>query len=50
MEAPIVAIDLWHRALRDENPPTVDNDFKWVEDWTMPRTDNPLACPPFTWT
>lgn len=50
MEAPIVAIDLWHRALRDENPPTVDNDFKWVEDRTMPRTDNPLACPPFTWT
>lgn len=50
MEAPIVAIDLWHRALRDADPPTVDNDFKWVEDWAMPRIDNPLACPPFVWS
>eukprot|EP00730_Choanoeca_flexa_P001867 TRINITY_DN10817_c0_g1_i2.p1 TRINITY_DN10817_c0_g1~~TRINITY_DN10817_c0_g1_i2.p1 ORF type:complete len:826 (+),score=168.59 TRINITY_DN10817_c0_g1_i2:2-2479(+) len=25
-----------------------NNDFHWVEDYHMPRIDNPLACPPLT--
>jgi len=28
----------------------VTNDFRWVEDQELPRTDNPLACPPFVFT
>lgn len=42
----MVAFNLWYDALRDPtHAPTVS--FKWVEDWGMPRVDNPLACPPF---
>ncbi len=47
---PSIAITLWHMALRDSNPPILDNDFKWIESLTLPRVDNPLACPPFTFT
>ena len=44
-----VAFNVWHRALANPaDPPVIDNDFKWVEDRAMPRTDNPLACPPFS--
>lgn len=43
----MVAFNLWYDALRNpSHAPTVS--FKWIEDWDMPRVDNPLACPPFT--
>jgi hypothetical protein len=46
--SPMVAFNLWYDALHSSSggAPTVS--YKWVEDWAMPRTDNPLACPPFT--
>ena len=48
---PNVAFNLWYDALTNpNNPPTITNDFKWIEDYTLPRTDNPLACPPFIFT
>jgi hypothetical protein len=49
---PSVAFNTWYRAvLRGEGAaPSVDNDWKWVEDREVPRVDNPLACPPFVFT
>ena len=49
---PSVAFNAWYRAVRDgvDNAPSVDNNFKWVEDLVVPRVDNPLACPPFVFT
>ena len=44
---PSVAFNLWYAALRDSNAADPGNDFKWVEDFSAPRVDNPLACPPF---
>ena len=46
---PSVAFNTWYRAVVRgvDNAPSVNNDFKWVEDLPMPRVDNPLACPPF---
>lgn len=47
--SPMVAFNLWYDALLNPgHAPTVS--FKWVEDWQMPRVDNPLACPPFAFT
>jgi len=46
---PRVAFNLWFMAVRNAagRIPLIDNDFKWAEDLALPRTDNPLACPPF---
>ena len=49
---PAVAFNAWYQAvLRGAGgAPSVDNDWKWVEDFAAPRVDNPLACPPFVFT
>jgi hypothetical protein len=45
------AFSLWYHYRHLPNATStlgLDNDFQWVEDLRLPRTDNPLACPPFT--
>jgi hypothetical protein len=46
--SPSVALNTWYSALYAADPPGVDNGYKWIEDFGLPRVDNPLACPPFT--
>jgi hypothetical protein len=49
--SPNEAFNVWYRALmQPNNPPIVENDFKWLESLTLPRTDNNRACPPFAFT
>jgi O-palmitoleoyl-L-serine hydrolase len=48
--SPLDAWNTWHDAVLNPSSAPTGTDFKWVEDLPMPRTDNPLACPPFTFT
>ena len=50
--SPNVAFNAWYTGVRASPaaPPIVENNFKWVDDLALPRTDNPLACPPYAFT
>jgi hypothetical protein len=47
---PMVAFNLWYRAILNPNAADPGNHWKWVEDFPTPRMNNPLACPPFVWS
>ena len=50
-DSPLTAFNAWYDALMHPwLQPIVANNYHWVEDMALPRTSNPLACPPFIFT
>lgn len=44
--SPMTAFALWYY-YRTVSPSIAPNDFRWLETLPLPRTDNPVGCPPY---